>query len=160
MNCDFTKKISQLIDNELSEEEAQLARAHLATCALCQRAHEDFLHLRGEIKAYVAAPDLIANGRVLGRILAFGKPTLWSRSVALPVPAFALLLIAFVSLGIWTAFLRQPGPTKTEKPEKVLTVPAPLPQEPQGALDLARFDKGERATLYKVRRTNQGDVEH
>lgn len=160
MDCDFTEKISQLIDDELSEEEAKDVSSHLATCEACRRAHEDFLRWRGEIQSYAAAPDLIAQRQALRRIVASGKPSPWKRRIALPVPAFALLLIAVVSFGIWAAFLRQRPATKTEKnPERVLTMPAPARQDARGVLDLARFDRGDRATLYKVRRTNQGGVE-
>ena len=160
MNCDFTEKISQLIDDELSEEEAKGARAHLATCVACQSIHEDFLRLRSEIKSYDATSDLIAQHHALRRILASDKPPFWKRSIALPVPAFALLLMAVVSLGLWLAFLRPSTSTKTEKnTERVLTAPAPAQKDAQGALDLARFDRGERASIYKTRRTNQRDVE-
>src|SRR5689334_5565652 len=130
MSCDFTEKVSQLIDNELSEEEAKGMSLHLATCQACQSAHEDFLRLRGEIKAYIAAPDLVAQRRALGRIIASEKPALWKRRITLPAPAFALLLIAVISLGIWVAFLRGPSPAKTEKPsERVLRAPAPGQQD-------------------------------
>jgi predicted anti-sigma-YlaC factor YlaD len=160
MNCDFTEKISQLIDDELSEAEAQGVRQHLASCESCQRAHEDFLSLGSAVKAYAAAPDLIAERRALRQIVASDHRPFWRRNVALPVPAFVLLLIAFVSLGLWTTFRRMPTSTNIQKnPEKVLTAPAPLPQGSQGAFDLARFDHGERASIYKVRRANQGDIE-
>lgn len=160
MNCDFTEKISQLVDNELSEGEAQSAREHLANCAACQRAHEDFLLLRSRVKAYAATPALIADRRALRQILASDSLPFWRRKVALPVPAFALLLMALVSLGLWTASWRPPASTKTQQtPERVLTAPAPPPPDSQGAFDLARFDRGGRASIYKTRRTNQGDTE-
>jgi anti-sigma factor RsiW len=160
MNCDFTEKDSRLIDDELSEEEAKGVSLHLATCEACQRAHEDFLRLRGEIKAYIAAPDLVAQRQALRQIIASEKTALWKRRITLPAPAFALLLVAIISLGIWIAFLRQPAPARTENPsERVLTVPAPVHKDSRGALDLARFDSGGRATIYKERRTNQGGVE-
>ncbi|MDT4897790.1 MAG: hypothetical protein QOH25_2867 [Acidobacteriota bacterium] len=158
MDCHFTEKISLLIDDELTEEEAKEATAHLSDCVACQRAHDDFLRLRGEINSYAVASDFVAQRRALRRILGAEKPPLWRRSIRLPVPACALLLVALISLGVWLAFVRQSMPVSKEaemKPQKVLTRPAPA----QDLLDLARFDRGERAAIYKVRRANQGDIE-
>ena len=158
MDCHFTEKISLLIEGELNEEEAKAATAHLSTCAACQRAHEDFLRLRSEINSYAFAPDFVAQRRALRRILGAEKLPLWRRSISLPVPAFALLLVAVISLGVWLAFVRQSAPMPKEaemKTPKVLPRPAPE----RDLLDLARFDRGERAAIYKVRRANEGDIE-
>jgi anti-sigma factor RsiW len=161
MDCHFMEKISLLIDGELGEEEAKETAAHLSACVVCQQAHQDFLRLRSQLSSYAAEPDFIAQRRALQRILVSEKPTLWRRSIRLPVPAFALLLAALVALGAWLVFVRQTSPAKAEgeaKPVKVLVKPAPA-QGTQDALDLARFDRGERAVIYKVRRTNEGNVE-
>ncbi|HEV7376665.1 MAG TPA: zf-HC2 domain-containing protein [Pyrinomonadaceae bacterium] len=158
MNCHFTEKISLLVDGELGEQEAKELGAHLSTCEACQRSQADFLQLRSELKAYSAAPDFVAQRRTLRRILVSENPPPWKRSVRLPVPTFALLLAAVVALGIWLVYARQSrqAPAKAEtKPVKIVTMPAAS----QDALDLARFDRGERAAIYKVRRTSQGDVE-
>lgn len=162
MDCHFTEKISLLIDGELSEEEAKEATAHLATCASCKRAQEDFLRVRNEIKTYAVAPDFNAQRRALRSILDSSKPPLWRRRVALPAPVFALLLLALVALGAWVASVRRNVKSAAEqKPAKVLTAPAlqSTAQDSQGGLDLARFDHGGRATIYKVRHTSVGDVE-
>lgn len=160
MDCHLTEKISLLIDGELGEEEVKETTAHLSACDACQRARDDFLLLRREINSYASEPDMLAQRRILRRILVSGKPTLWRRSIRLPVPAFALLLFAVVALGAWLMLLRQTAPAPAEaKPEKVLReTPAPT-QGAQDKLDLARFDRGERAAIYKVRRTSQGGVE-
>lgn len=157
MNCHFTEKISLLIDGALGEEEAKELSAHLSTCEACQRSHQDFLRLRGELKAYSFAPDSVSQRRALRRILVSENPPPWKRSIRLPVPAFALLLAAVVALGIWLVYARQTGQAPAEaqtKPVKIVTMPAAS----QDVLDLARFDRGERAAIYKVRRTGQGDV--
>ena len=161
MDCHLAEKISLLIDGELGEEEAKETAKHLSTCDACQRAYHDFLLLREELNSYAAAPDTLAQRRALQRILLSEKPPFWRRSVRLPVPALALLLVAVVALAALLAFVRQAptAPAKAEtKPEKVLTKPEPTPGE-QDVLDLARFDRGERAAIYKVRRTSQGEVE-
>jgi anti-sigma factor RsiW len=161
MSCHFTEKISLLVDGELSDEEARELGAHLSTCEACQLSHADFLRLRGELKAYTLAPDFVAQRRALRRILVSENPPPWKRSIRLPVPAFALLLAAVIALSLWLVTVRQSGQTPAEaetKPVKILTTPAPA-RGTQDALDLARFDRGERAAIYKVRRTSQGDVE-
>jgi anti-sigma factor RsiW len=161
MDCHFTEKISLLVDGELGEEDAKETAAHLSTCVACQRAHDDFLLLRREINSYASEPDTLAQRRALQWILVSEKPPFWRRSIRLPVPAFALLLAAVIALGAWLVFLRQTSHALAEaetQPRKVLWKPAPTPGK-QDALDLARFDTGERAAIYKVRRAGQGDVE-
>lgn len=159
MNCDFTEKISLLIDDELSDAEATEVTAHLAVCHTCRRSREDFLRVRSEIKSYASAPDFVAQRRALLQILASEKTPLWRRRIALPAPVFALLLLALIALGVWAASVRRAAPAEAErKPGRVLTLPVPA-QDSQNGIDLARFDRGERAAIYKVRRTEQGDVE-
>lgn len=72
MNCDWTEKISLLIDGELARDEAARVENHLATCAACREAHAGFLGLRQEIRAYEHAPDVLAQRRALENILAAG----------------------------------------------------------------------------------------
>src|SRR5947209_17705084 len=126
MNCDFTEKISLLIDGELSDAEAKEANAHLSSCDICQHAHEDFLRVRGEIKSCAAAPDFVAQRRALLQILASEKPPLWRRRIVLPAPVFGLLLFALIALGVWVAIVRRAVPTEAEgKHGKVVTIPEP-----------------------------------
>lgn len=83
----------------------------------------------------------------------------WRRRIALPLPAFALLLITVVALGIWITSLRRNSPAQAEiQPTKVPAVPAPSP-ESVGGMDLTRFDRGERAAVYKVERAGRGGAE-
>ncbi len=155
MSCEFTEKISLLIDGELNEREAKEATAHLAACRICQRAHEDFLRVSHRIKSYAPATDAVAQRRALLKIMATEKPPFWRRSVPLPAPVFALMLIGLAALGVWVASMRRaaPPPAAGNKPGRVLTVPAPDTKDK--ATDLARFDRGGRAAIYKVRRAEQ-----
>ena len=73
MSCDFTEKVSLLIDEELAPEESAQVENHLATCEACQQARADFLILRQQIAAYEFAPDLIAQRQALRNILAAGQ---------------------------------------------------------------------------------------
>ena len=72
MNCDWTEKISLLIDGELAGGEARAVESHLADCAACSRAKDDFLLLREQISSYPLASDSYAERRALERILAAG----------------------------------------------------------------------------------------
>lgn len=70
MNCDWTSKISALIDEELAPEESARMQAHLRTCAACQRTQEDFLLLRRQIASYQTQAAPFAQQRALQNILA------------------------------------------------------------------------------------------
>lgn len=78
MNCDCTEKISQLIDGELSPEDARELERHLLDCAECQAVKADFLNLRSEIAEFPVAFRPAAQRAALTRIL--GKEETNSRS--------------------------------------------------------------------------------
>ena len=70
MNCNFTEKVSLLIDGELSREEVGAVEKHLAGCLICHQAQEDFLRLRQQIASYDRAPESVAAGQALRSIVA------------------------------------------------------------------------------------------
>ena len=70
MNCDWTEKISLLIDGELSHEETAALQKHLQSCADCRNAQEDFLLLRREIGSYEFELDPRAQQQALQNIFA------------------------------------------------------------------------------------------
>ena len=72
MSCDFTEKISQLVDGELSEVEAREVQRHLTQCVACQGARADFLSFRSEISDYIPSLHPAAQADALRRIL--GQP--------------------------------------------------------------------------------------
>jgi len=72
MYCDWTQRVSLLIDGELAPAEAHAAERHLDNCAACQGAREDFLLLRRQITAHEVKFDALAERRALKRILAAG----------------------------------------------------------------------------------------
>jgi hypothetical protein len=69
MSCELTEKISLLIDGELSPVETRAVERHLQTCAECQQARTDFMHLRREISAYTPALNAHAQQRALAALL-------------------------------------------------------------------------------------------
>ncbi|MDT7605454.1 MAG: hypothetical protein QOF61_3451 [Acidobacteriota bacterium] len=72
MDCNWTEKISLLIDGELSAEEARAVERHADGCHACQLAREDFLLMRQQISSYHAAPNLLAQRQALKNILGEG----------------------------------------------------------------------------------------
>ncbi|HVG35606.1 MAG TPA: zf-HC2 domain-containing protein [Pyrinomonadaceae bacterium] len=158
MDCEFTEKVSLLLDAELEPGEALRVKEHIVVCPACQQAQSDFLRLRREIKAYDFQPRPFAQAGMLARILNSEKLPLWRRSVSMPVPLMTLLLAIIVGLGVWSLALRRAsrlaqskGATEKAKPVKVLPSQAEV-VEGSGS-DFSRYDHGERAAIYKVRRT-------
>lgn len=72
MNCDWTSKISSLIDGELSQGESERLQAHLRGCSSCQSAREDFLLLRQQFGSYQWQPSPLAQQEALRTILFTG----------------------------------------------------------------------------------------
>src|SRR5215510_5939303 len=72
MNCQFTEKISSLIDGELSAAEAREVEGHLLTCAQCEEARADFLSLRSQIMSFEATVPGAVENRALAKILSAG----------------------------------------------------------------------------------------
>jgi anti-sigma factor RsiW len=163
MSCEYTEKVSALVDEELDEQEASELREHIAACEVCQQAEKEFLILRREIKSYTRAEWPGAERqRTLEQILDSGKVPLWKRRIALPAPALALLILSVLVLGIWMAAARRqkarmPVVEAGREEKKPVVLPASN-TSPESEVDLARFDHGGRAVIYKVRRTDAENV--
>src|SRR5713226_3474851 len=69
MSCDFTEKVSLLIDGEMPPIELRAAERHLLDCAECQQVRADFLSMRSQISDYVPALAPAAPRRELARLL-------------------------------------------------------------------------------------------
>jgi len=139
MNCDFTEKISQLIDGELSEVEAREVQRHLTQCAACQEARADFLSFRSEITNYNPSLHPAAQADALRRIL--GQPVEqpritparrklgWSWGFAPRAIAFAsfILIAALTGFIVYRAMQnRQVEPPQiTQKISPPVFVPTP-----------------------------------
>lgn len=159
MECEFTEKVSLLLDAELTPEDALRVKEHISACHACQQAHDDFLRLRREIKAYDFQPRPFAQARTLARILNMEKLPLWRRSVNIPVPLMALMLAIIVGLGVWSVTLRRTSRSAQskdvqEKASPVKVLPAQTEVVEGSGVDFSRYDHGERAAIYKVRRTD------
>lgn len=136
MNCEWTEKISLLIDGELADAEARPLQRHLIDCKECQQTRADFLNLRSQISNYVpslnpAAQDDALN-RILGRqqapvrVAAVSKPK-WSWSFNPRVAAFASLILLAAILGFVVYRALQHKNTAPIEVTKTNPAPAPVP---------------------------------
>ena len=150
MECNFTQKVSQLIDRELSPEDEAATRMHLVACEHCQQAHDEFLRLQRELRAHEFQPDPFAKRRVLA--LSTSEP-FWKRRIAVPIPLVATMLLVVFVLALWISFGRP-------QTSRLHTVRIATDEEAgtRETFDLSKFDHGERATITKVRKseTSQG----
>lgn len=162
MDCERTEKVSALVDGELDEERARSLREHLAACSVCRRAEAEFLVLRREIKSYTVEDKRAAGALALHKILNSENVSFWKRRVALPAPALAALLLTVVALGVWIIFTRREPETERlaarAREEKREIAGPGAPSSGAGEIDLARFDHGGRAVIYKTRRANPSDA--
>ncbi len=102
MNCNFTEKVSSLIDGELTPAEMREVERHLLNCNQCQELRADFLNLRNQIAGFETSLQPTVQNRALKKILAthdrtpvFGLQWGFGKAVA-----FASLLIVGAILGL------------------------------------------------------------
>jgi anti-sigma factor RsiW len=175
MDCkEFRELLDLYVDGELSPEATAAARVHLKECAACGRVEAQLLRLRRVLK-HVATrhqppPDLESAIRHALRrspwripLLTRRQPDLagqalkripfWETKVSLPAPVLMLLVAAVVAVGAWSSMVRR----HASAPQRVSTEQRKTPVAPstRDGFDLSRFDRGGRASIYKVRRASQ-----
>ena len=129
MNCNFTEKISSLIDGELTQSEAREVERHLLHCAECEQLRADFLNLRSQIASFETSLEPVAQNRALKKILSAerrvpARGLQWGFGTQ--AVAFATLLIAGAIIGlILYQSSNNPGPKPAE--QAVLQTPSPAP---------------------------------
>jgi hypothetical protein len=112
MSCNFTEKISSLIDGELTQAEAREVERHLLSCGECEQLRADFLNLRSEIAGF----ETLLQPAVQNRLQ-------WS--FATQAFAFVLLLIAGAVLSLSLFPSSDKSPKSTLRAE--LHSPSPVP---------------------------------
>ena len=102
MTCNFTEKISSLIDGELPQAEAREVERHLLNCGECEQLRADFLNLRTQISSYRSALEPKVQNRALKEILAERRaPVVGLRwAFGAQALAFAMLLITGAIIGL------------------------------------------------------------
>ncbi len=103
MSCNYTEKISSLIDGELAAAEAREVERHVLSCAECEQVRADFLNLRSEIAGFETSTQPMVQNRALKKILSGGRRAparglQWGWST--PAVAFATLLIVGAIIGL------------------------------------------------------------
>jgi hypothetical protein len=126
MSCNFTEKVSSLIDGELAAAEAREVERHLLSCAECEQVRADFLSLRSQIASFETATQPVVQNRALKKILAGGEHRAPARGLqwgwSTPAIAFGVLLIAAMIFG----FILYKNSNKQEQIAVVQT-PSPAP---------------------------------
>src|SRR5215213_7617283 len=101
MNCNFTEKVSLLIDGELAPAEAREVERHLLSCEECEQLRADFLSLRSQIASFETSLHPAVQNRALKKILSRERrvPALrWAFGTQ--VIAFATILIVAAIIGL------------------------------------------------------------
>src|SRR5215216_4015533 len=127
MNCNFTEKVSPLIDGELAATEAHEVEHHLLSCSECQQLRADFLNLRSRIVNFETSLPPEVQNPALKKILA--------RKRAVPARglrwSFATQAVAFASLLIVAAIIGLLVYSGNRKPDSkqaaVVQAPSPVP---------------------------------
>ncbi len=158
MDCKITEQVSRLMDGELNDDEARQVKAHLAACAICRQAQEEFLLLRRKLQAYRPEPDLAAQRQAITNILQSERTLFWRKKIALPAPAFAMLLLIFVIVSLWAIFSRNAQSPQSAVKREPATGKPPI-QSQTNRFDLSKFDKGERAVIYTAKHEQPPRVE-
>jgi hypothetical protein len=127
MNCNFTEKISLLIDGELTPAEAREVERHVLNCGDCEQLRADFLNLRSEIASVETSLQPAVQNRALKKILSAERrvPALqWGFSTQ--AVAFATLLIVGAIIGL---LLYKSSNTRgpVSKEQVAVHTPSPVP---------------------------------
>jgi anti-sigma factor RsiW len=152
MDCEQMERVSQLIDGELTDEEAAAMSVHLAACQICSQAHADFLRMRNEITVDDFQLEPFAKERALRDVRASLNPPIWRKRISVPVPTMAVLLIALVGSVLWSLMRFSRVPADQGVNVKRVT-PYPYRQS-QDVFDLSRFDHGDRVAIQKIKRVS------
>lgn len=151
MSCNYTEKISLLIDGELATAEAREVERHLLNCSECEQARADFLNLRSQIAGFELQSQPAIQNRELKKILSRGERAparglRWSWTT--PAVAFATLLIVGAIIG----FIRyQTSSPNQQNPRTIAVVnhpsPSPTPEsEPQPSPSKDEKETNEKET--------------
>ena len=101
MSCNFTEKISSLIDGELAPAEAREVERHLLSCSECEQLRADFLNLRSQIASFESSLHSVVQNRALKEILSRERRVpAFQWAFGTQAIAFATLLIVGAIIGL------------------------------------------------------------
>ena len=170
MDCkEFREILDIYVDDELSPDALTAARVHLGECASCRRVEKRLLQLRSNLKKAVShdqpPADLVKAVSEItrprwrrSRGLAVGSNDIregadsisWRGRIRLPIPVFAIILLATFALGGLLVVGVRPRAGQVSKS----TTPIQSQRGPSSveADYFSRFDHGGRASLYTAPR--------
>jgi len=128
MSCNFTEKISSLIDGELSTAEAREVERHLLGCGECRQVRADFLNLRSQIVSFESSSQPEVQNRALKKILATPRRAPAPRfawSFGTSAVAFATLLVVAAIIGL--LMYKSSNTGTNDKQLAVQQTPTPVP---------------------------------
>ena len=145
MNCNFTEKVSSLIDGELTQTEAREVERHLLNCGECEQLRADFLNLRSQISSFESSLRPEVHNRALKKILAperHAPARGWQWSFGTPAVAFATLLIVGALIG----FVFYQSKTSNDSGSIAQTQASPVPSVTVEKVDQPATDASPEAT--------------
>jgi hypothetical protein len=129
MSCNYTEKVSSLIDGELAPAEAREVERHLLNCDECGQLRADFLNLRSQIASFETSLQPTVQNRALKKILSTDRRAPARRfqwAFGTQAVAFATLLIVGAIIGL---ILYQTSNTvDPEKQQAAVQTPSPAPE--------------------------------
>jgi len=134
MSCNFTEKISALIDGELTQAEAREVERHWLNCSDCEQLRADFLNLRSQIAGFESSLQPEVSHSALRKILTPERRVPargWQWRFGTQAVAFATLLIVGAIIGLM--FYQSKNEPHQETVAEVQT-PSPQPAATVGKL--------------------------
>jgi hypothetical protein len=127
MSCNFTEKISLLIDGELTPAEVREVERHVLNCGECEQLRADFLNLRSQIVSVETSLQPAVRNRALKKILsAERRVRALQWGFGTQAVAFATLLIVGAIIGLLLyRSSNTPGPISKE--QVAVQTPSPVP---------------------------------
>ena len=154
MSCNFTEKVSSLIDGELAPAEAREVERHLLSCSECEQLRADFLNLRSQIASFESSLQPAVQNRALKKILSRERrvPALqWAFGTQAVV--FATLLIVGAIIGLMI-YQNNRGPQTHEI--AVVQTPSPVPS---ATVEQNKQPPPEPSPAPKAEQPNKDDKE-
>lgn len=129
MSCNYTEKVSSLIDGELAPAEAREVERHLLDCAECEQLRADFLNLRSQIASFETSLQPVVQNRALKKILTANhhvpaRGFQWGFGTQ--AVAFATLLIVGAIIGL--ILYQTSNNVDPEKQHASVQTPSPAPE--------------------------------
>ena len=169
MDCkEFREVVDLYVDLELAPAAIAAAQVHLKKCNACRRVEVELLRLRQKLKAAVAQhqpPKALVDHvqaltgsrlrRLIGRMDSVLPAHAWFQTkIILPAPVFVSLLLAIITLGIWSISQRavKVPSTMPSQPTRPASSQLADLQDKSSDTDFSRFDHGQRASIYRARR--------